>query len=615
MDFLLCRPSHAHAVDPLPSGYGRITNSHPHPYSVPRAVLGPTFVPLQPPPDGEMDPETFRKIKDLKQNADLALAHMKLLMDTQGKQTKGPAAAQWNTVHACIRDYFEQTFTGWLLTHREHTKALRQLSLAGLYFEHGEPVDTPLTPGTDDYKMYGSMRLSRQSGLSHLTRGPYVNEDETPAPVQNSLSIRRHAQTDAPPFDYANQLFAPQTANTYDNRHQHPADTAPTPPEKPRRVHPASLQLPLVPPSPLAQPSVGMQYSHSHPVGLALKDHHELLLLAHPRPRPATWDVYSDAPSVYAKALQGLYEKAVPEGKGEYVKALEKVRRAEGGVGGAGGRQEEGGEREVKKHAIRRIRPPSRDPPRGDPAAALARLTQGAPTTAPGNKPAVAYECHGVEGEEERKTETTSQHDDISNTHASSQDASPTSHRPAQLTHPATPSTSSHPLHPPHHTPDPLPDTYTGNTPGLTPPPKFERNAPDAPASDVTTPRDAYQTPDRSPMPAYPWGRLLLAPLLVDPDTSPYFAEQESTQGQDREGEREQAKETDAQNSAGDRGDGYESWDAARRTRFARRLSDQLDDIERMLHIMPRNSLLATLANEADHQDDGNTDGDNRAAR
>lgn len=60
---LLCRTDAAPRIDPLPAGY----SSTP----LARSVLGPTFVPLQLPPDGHMDPDTFKDITEvsLKYNA------------------------------------------------------------------------------------------------------------------------------------------------------------------------------------------------------------------------------------------------------------------------------------------------------------------------------------------------------------------------------------------------------------------------------------------------------------------------------------------------------------------------------------------------------------------
>ena len=54
---LLCRTDTAPRIDPLPAGY----SSTP----VARSVLGPTFVPLQLPPDGHMDPDTFKDITEV----------------------------------------------------------------------------------------------------------------------------------------------------------------------------------------------------------------------------------------------------------------------------------------------------------------------------------------------------------------------------------------------------------------------------------------------------------------------------------------------------------------------------------------------------------------------
>lgn len=51
---LLCRADTAPRIDPLPAGY----SSMPVATNIP----GPTFVPLQLPPDGHMDPGTFKDI-------------------------------------------------------------------------------------------------------------------------------------------------------------------------------------------------------------------------------------------------------------------------------------------------------------------------------------------------------------------------------------------------------------------------------------------------------------------------------------------------------------------------------------------------------------------------
>nr|KIR44706.1 hypothetical protein I312_06045 [Cryptococcus bacillisporus CA1280] len=89
---LLCRADTAPRIDPLPPGYSSMP--------VASNILGPTFVPLQLPPDGHMDPGTFKDITE---------------------------------IYNCIRDYSEQILTRWLSTYANHTAALRQLQQAGLY--------------------------------------------------------------------------------------------------------------------------------------------------------------------------------------------------------------------------------------------------------------------------------------------------------------------------------------------------------------------------------------------------------------------------------------------------------------------------------------------------
>lgn len=123
---LLCRTDTAPRIDPLPAGY----SSTP----VARSVLGPTFVPLQLPPDGHMDPDTFKDITEAKQKTDLVLSHMRLVLAAQiqgGRRTTN--TNDWNLIYNCIRDYSEQILTRWLNTYANHTAALRQLQQAGLY--------------------------------------------------------------------------------------------------------------------------------------------------------------------------------------------------------------------------------------------------------------------------------------------------------------------------------------------------------------------------------------------------------------------------------------------------------------------------------------------------
>ncbi|KJE00633.1 hypothetical protein I311_05759 [Cryptococcus gattii NT-10] len=112
---LLCRTDTAPCIDPLPAGYSSM--------SVASNILGPTFVPLQLPPDGHLDPGTFKDITE---------------------------------IYSCIRDYSEQILTRWLNTYANHTAALRQLQQAGLYPPHSvvvrdvTPANVIPTPGTSE---------------------------------------------------------------------------------------------------------------------------------------------------------------------------------------------------------------------------------------------------------------------------------------------------------------------------------------------------------------------------------------------------------------------------------------------------------------------------------
>ncbi|EAL20995.1 hypothetical protein CNBD5960 [Cryptococcus deneoformans B-3501A] len=256
---LLCRTDTAPRIDPLPAGY----SSTP----LARSVLGPTFVPLQLPPDGHMDPDTFKDITEAKLKTDLVLSHMRLVLAAQtqgGRRTTD--TNDWNLIYNCIRDYSEQILTRWLNTYANHTAALRQLQQAGLY------------------------------PPQHVASGPHRVGDQTMyAPVKS-----RSSQYVPPPLIRQSPLSVPISAQSKGG----------IPPPLPEKTKPFPSSRPTSSQFPLAdKPLAPLKYGN-------------------PRPRPASWQAMPETTGALFKALKRLSESEglIPQ---EYAQLLERASRQE----------------------------------------------------------------------------------------------------------------------------------------------------------------------------------------------------------------------------------------------------------------------------------------------
>ncbi|OWT39567.1 hypothetical protein C362_02734 [Cryptococcus neoformans Bt1] len=349
---LLCRTDTAPRIDPLPAGY----SSTP----VARSVLGPTFVPLQLPPDGHMDPDTFKDITEAKQKTDLVLSHMRLVLAAQiqgGRRTTN--TNDWNLIYNCIRDYSEQILTRWLNTYANHTAALRQLQQAGLY------------------------------PPQRVASGPHMIGEQTMCASVNS----RRSQYIPPPLIRQSPLSVVGCDVTPENATAAPGTS---------RMQPVNVPSKRAIPPPL--PEKAKPFPGSRPTSFQIPPADKPfshLKYENPRPRPASWQAMPETTGALFKALKRLSESEglIPQ---EYVQLLERASRQEVPLtenkpatgdsipssplqSCAPGGSVSAAKITDERKTIRRIRPPSRDTAsrRGpdDGNNAYNRLDKTSPTT------------------------------------------------------------------------------------------------------------------------------------------------------------------------------------------------------------------------------------------
>ncbi|ODO09019.1 hypothetical protein I350_02616 [Cryptococcus amylolentus CBS 6273] len=376
---LFCRNKASH-VDPLPAGY-----------SSRNGALGPTFVPLQPPPDVGLDPDTFREISEAKQKIDLALSHMRLVMSGEGRGRSGGNSDELNRVYNCIRDYSEETLNRWLNTYNDYTAALRQLGQAGKYVEHQQRIasgawPTPARSLNDSTSRRRAMPLVRQETFATL---PDVGQ---PSEVAQTFGQGYDNPQILPP-DYPFFQSPPAAV--------HASDAPPPVPEKPRSARPMSFQ-----PPPVSKPSTS---------GIPTK------------PRPSSWQVAQETSGAFLKAVERLSasESLIPQ---EYAHLLQRATQQEQPdtsqpvsptttqVASADSSLYANGMSATAcrgKRTIPRVRPPSRDAPLGEKSSAFQQITKmvsnpdpSAPSTAPASSASSYRDASGSKASDSPSRDT-----------------------------------------------------------------------------------------------------------------------------------------------------------------------------------------------------------------
>ncbi|TYJ56289.1 hypothetical protein B9479_002979 [Cryptococcus floricola] len=376
---LFCRNKASH-VDPLPAGY-----------SSRNGALGPTFVPLQPPADVGLDPDTFREISEAKQKIDLALSHMRLVMSGQGRGRSGGNSDELNLVYNCIRDYSEETLNRWLNTYNDYTAALRQLGQAGKYVEHQQRIasgawPTPARSFNDSTSRRRAMPLVRQETFATL---PDISQ---PSEVAQTFGQGYDNPQILPP-DHPFCQPPPAAA--------HASDAPPPVPEKPRVARPMSFQ-----PPPVSKPSTSEIPT---------------------KPRPSSWQVAQKTSGAFLKAVERLSasESLIPQ---EYAHLLQKANKQEQPdtsqpasptttqVASADSSLNANGMSATAsrgKRTIPRVRPPSRDAPMGEKSSAFQQITKvvsnpdpDAPSTAPASSASSYRDASGSKASDSPSRDT-----------------------------------------------------------------------------------------------------------------------------------------------------------------------------------------------------------------
>ncbi|WVQ74092.1 hypothetical protein IAR50_003677 [Cryptococcus sp. DSM 104548] len=381
-----CRNKSSH-VDPLPAGY-----------SSRNSALGPTFVPLQPPPDVGLDPDTYREISEAKQKIDLALAHMRLVIGSQGNgRWAGGNNDELNRIYNCIRDYCEETLNRWLNTYGDYSAALHQLDQAGKYAEHQQRVGSGTWP-TPARVMSNSTSRRRVTPFVRSETFATTPEDDEQRPYEAVQPIDQ---------GYNNvQLLPPDHPFSQSPPTVMAADAPPPVPEKPRGARPMSFQ-----PRPVSKTSAA---------DISAK------------PRPSSWQVAPETSGAFLKAVERLSmnESLIPR---EYAHLLQKAGQQKqtdtsqpvsptttqvnsfDSSGNVHGLPTASPRAKNERRTIPRVRPPSRDvPAMGDRSAAYQHLTKmvsnpdsNAPSTSPASSASSYRDASGSKASDSPGSEVT----------------------------------------------------------------------------------------------------------------------------------------------------------------------------------------------------------------
>nr|ODN94929.1 hypothetical protein L204_04270 [Cryptococcus depauperatus CBS 7855] len=236
-----CGLSKHHPIDPLPP-LPPLRQVFPGTIGIsdgPRNGLNSTFVHLQMPLDGHLDPDTYEKITSAKQNVDLVLSHMRLLINNGMRREKQhigePTQSQ---IYNCIRNYSEQILTQWFVTYSGYTTALRQIQKAdcSAFQEqhlHLRATSEPQTISRSWCKNslrheMGLSSIPHDNGLSGVRDSTHQSNWDQFSHQEPSAVLHRHSAL------FGQQSQAPESS-----------DKPPPVPDKPSQfIHSPSSQLP-----------------------------------------------------------------------------------------------------------------------------------------------------------------------------------------------------------------------------------------------------------------------------------------------------------------------------------------------------------------------------------